>query len=321
MPQHFLMSAMGRRVELLPPVRDALWGLEAGIIERAWRAAAARDPDSASGLGAVLGRFFGPRSRKHQHVVGNLLTAFPGWLPHQAEAVARRVWAGIGRTLLEFPVLERICDPREGRVRIVDLGGLDAVLRSGRPGVFVSGHLANWNLLPLAARSSGLPMSVIYRPQSNPVVERLLAGWRDALGCRFLDVEQATRPLLRELQAGRSVGLLMDQRYDRGVRVPFFGREATTTTVPARIALRLGLPLVPTRVQRLRGARFVITVYRPVEPEPGLDEDTAARRMTETVNGLFARWIAAAPDQWLCTKRRWPRQRLQMPNRGKVSLT
>src|SRR5215211_8200562 len=112
----------------------------------------------------------------------------------------------------------------------------------------------------------------------------------------------------RELQRGRSVGLLMDQRYDRGVAVPFFGRPAPTTLVPAQLALRLGVPLVPVRVERRGGAaRFVITVHRPVEPEAGLDPKEAAVGMTARVNQLFARWIAAAPDQWCCAKRRWPR--------------
>ena len=70
--------------------------------------------------------------------------------------------------------------------------------------------------------------------------------------------------MLRELQQGRSVGLLTDQRYDRGEKVPFFGVPATTTLVPARLALRLNVPLIPTRIERRDGARFVITVHRPV---------------------------------------------------------
>ncbi len=299
-------------------------GLEAALVGWGWQSAAARDPDAASDLGASLGRFFGPRTRKHRHVVANLRTAFPDWLPHRVEATALGVWAAAGRTLLEYPALGRIGDPAESRVRVVDLGGLEVVRGTGRPGVFVSGHLGNWNLLPVAADLAGVPLSVVYRRLRNPAVERLMAGWRATMGCRFLEVEGATRPLLRELQAGRSLGLLMDQRYDRGANVPFFGLPAPTTLVPARLALRSGLPLIPTRVQRLEGARFVVTVHRPVPPEPGLDEDTAARRMTEAVNGLFARWIAAAPAQWLCAKRRWPRQRPHRsrgPRRGTVMLT
>ncbi len=84
--------------------------------------------------------------------------------------------------------------------------------------------------------------------------------------------------MLRELQQGRSVGLLIDQRYDRGEKVPFFGVPATTTVVPARLALRLDLPLIPVRVERRDGARFVITVQRPVEPEPGLEPEASPLR-------------------------------------------
>lgn len=322
MPQLFVMNSLARQLDALPALKGAIWDVEAAIVERAWRAAARRDPDSASNLGAWLGQAIGPRTYKHRHVVANLRTAFPHWLALEAESVARQVWASIGRTLLEYPVLEQVCDQRMGRVRLVDLGGLDTIRRSGRPGIFVGGHLANWNLLPLAASWCDLPLTVIYRQQSNPLVERLMAGWRDSLGCTFLEVGAAMRPLIRELHRGRSIGLLMDQRYDRGEKIPFFGRPATTTLVPARLAVRLGLPLIPTRVQRLEGARFVITVYRPVNVDGAvLDEETAARQMTATVNRLFARWIADAPGQWLCTKRRWPRERARMPKRGKISLT
>ena len=84
--------------------------------------------------------------------------------------------------------------PAEGRVRVVDLGGLEHIHRMGRPGIFVAPHIANWNLLPLAATHSGIPLTVVYRRQSNPMIDARVAQ-------------------------GRSVGLLMDQRYVRGVAV------------------------------------------------------------------------------------------------------
>ena len=148
-----------------------------------------------------------------------------------------------------------------------------------------------------------------------------MTSWRAALGCGFLEVGEASRGMLRELQQGRSVGLLMDQRYDRGEKLPFFGVPATTTLVPARLALRLDVPLIPARIERRGGARFLITVHRPVAAAPGLDGEAAARDMTAQINSLFARWITAAPDQWLCVKRRWPRPRPYLPGGGKVSTT
>jgi KDO2-lipid IV(A) lauroyltransferase len=293
--------------------------VEASLLERIWRLVEARDPDSASSFGERVGRLFGPRSHKHKHVLENLRTAFPDWLPHQVDDMAVRVWGQIGRTIAEFPLLLRIGDPSEGRIRVVDLGGMELVRGTGTPGIFVSAHLANWYLPAVVAARAGIRLTAIYSRQKNQFLEAKIAEWRAAIGCGFLDVKQAGRQMLRELQQGRSLGLLTDQRFNRGEKIPFFGRPASTSTGPARLALRLDLPLIPVRVQRRQGARFLITIHRPVPPEPVLPEDEAARRMTTKLNKLFARWITEAPEQWLCAKRRWPRVRARRPKKGKVS--
>jgi KDO2-lipid IV(A) lauroyltransferase len=318
-PQLYVLNSLARQIERFPALRNTIWDVEAALLERIWRLVEARDPDSASNLGERIGRLFGPMSHKHQHVLTNLRTAFPDWLPHQVDDMAVRVWGQIGRTIAEYPFLTRIGDPAEGRMRVVDLGGTELVLTSGRPGIFVSPHLANWNLPAVAAARFGIPLTAVYSRQKNQFLEAKMTEWRATIGCGFLDVKQAGRQLLRELQQGRSLGLLPDQRFDKGEKIPFFGVPATTTTGPARLALRLDLPLIPVRVQRLQGAWFVLTIHRPIPPEPGLSEDEGARRMTMKLNDLFARWITAAPDQWLCAKRRWPRVRARRPKKGKVS--
>jgi KDO2-lipid IV(A) lauroyltransferase len=308
-PHLHLLSSLSRRVDKAPVLRDWLWSLEGATIDRIWRALGDGDPDAVSDRGERLGRLIGPRIRKQRHVLRNLATAFPHWPTMRVESTAPRVWGAAGRTMLEYACMDRICNPSEDRVRVIDLGGAEHVRRTGRPGIFVAPHIANWNLLPLAAARFDVPLTVIYRRQSNPLIESLMTDWRSALGCGFLEVAEASRGMLRELQQGRSVGLLMDQRYDRGVAVPFFGLPAPTTVVPARLALRLGVPLIPARIERRDGARFLITVYRPVEPVLGLDAEAAAIGMTARINQLFARWIAAQPDQWFCVRRRWPRPR------------
>lgn len=321
MPHLHLLSSLSRRVDRLPSLRDRLWRLEGEALARLWRGFGAGDVDVASDRGERLMRRLGPHLRKHQHVLFNLRTAFPHWSRTQVETTAPRVWGTLGRVLAEYACLDRICDPAQLRVRVVDLGGVAQVRASGQPAIFVAPHLANWNLLPIAAVQSGIPLSVVYRRQSNPAIESLMTGWRAALGCGFLEVGEASRGMMRELQQGRSVGLLMDQRFDRGLKVPFFGVPATTTLVPARLALRFGVPLIPARIERRQGAHFLITVHRPVTPIARLDPEASALDMTRQVNELFARWIRAAPDQWLCVKRRWPRPRVRMPGGGKISTS
>ena len=153
----------------------------------------------------------------------------------RVETVATRVWGAFGRTMLEYACLGQIGDPAAGRVRVVDLGGLEHVRRTGRPGVFVAPHLANWNMLPVAAQHADIPLTVVYRRQSNARIEALMTDWRTALSCGLLEVAEAGRGLPRELRQGRSVGLLMDQRYDRGVAVPFFGLPAPLPWCPPNL--------------------------------------------------------------------------------------
>src|SRR5215218_2404749 len=307
MPHLHFLASLSRRIDRVPTLRDRLWRLEGATLERVWRALGAGDPDTVSERGERLGRLIGPRMRKQRHVLRNLTVAFPHWPKSRVEATATRVWGAVGRTMLEYGCMGQISDPAQNRVRVIDLGGLDHVRRTGRPGIFVAPHLANWNLLPLAAARAAIPLTVVYRRQGNPHIEGLMSEWRTALGCGFLEVGEASRGMRRELQQGRSVGLLMDQRYDRGAPVPFFGVPAPTTLVPAQLALRLGVPLIPVRVERRGGARFVIAAHRPVEPHAGPALEQAAVGMTERIHQLFERWIAAAPDQWYCARRRWPR--------------
>lgn len=95
--------------------------------------------------------------------------------------------------------------------------------------------------------------------------------------------------------AGRSLGLLVDLMVKNGERVPFCGRDTTTTLVPARLALKVGCPLVPVRVERVRPAHLRVTVYDPVSPHDGIATDLQARRMMARINALFESWIVARP--------------------------
>lgn len=306
MPRFIIASRLKNVADRVPGLESLLWRSEATLLDLLWACSRRLSPDRASALGDRLGRRFGPRSGKHRHVLTNLATAFPGWPPERVEEVARASWGQMGRTIAEFAHLGAIAG-EEARAQIVDLGGLAAVRASGRPAIFVAPHLANWNLLPIAALRSGVPLSVLYSPQSNTLLDERIKKSQAALGCRLIAVEDG-RQMLADLKAGRSIGLLMDQRFDAGEMIPFFGRPAATPVAPARLAVKLGIPFAPARVERLEDAHFRVTIHPPIEPDTTIEPRAAARAMVEQVNRLFEEWISAAPEQWLCAKRRWPKQ-------------
>jgi KDO2-lipid IV(A) lauroyltransferase len=136
----------------------------------------------------------------------------------------------------------------------------------------------------------------------------MLMDSRSALGCRLVPRDSSMRALLRELKAGRSIGMIMDQRVDSGAPIPFFGIDKHTTLVPARLALKHGFDLVPVRTERLEGAHFRVTFYEPLRPDdPDADELEQARQVTAKINRAFEDWIRQRPADWWCAKRRWPK--------------
>jgi KDO2-lipid IV(A) lauroyltransferase len=271
-------------------------------------------PDTASRLGARLARRFGPGLGKTRHIRRNLKIAFPDLLPGETDELVRNIWANIGSIIGEYPHLRTICNTRaEERLEIVMQEPLEVFQLSDKPAVFVTAHLSNWEIGAATIAHLGVPLTVVYTALQNPHMDRLLAAARDALGFRTVERNSAARELLRRLKHGTSVGLLVDQRVDSGDPTPFFGKDMLTSTTPAQLALRFDCDLIPVQVQRLQGARFRVTFHKPVTADdPNADTAEKIAQITRNINRLFEAWIRERPHEWMCTKRRWPKD----PNRG-----
>lgn len=302
-------GSVADRVLDLPAFRWLVWLLEAGALGLFWLVARCLPVERAARFGARVVELMGPRMSRHRHVLRNLAVVLPRHEPGDIERMARRVWAGFGQVMAEYPHLPEIC--RTGpatRVELVRRGDLDIYNGSGRPVIFVGAHIANWELAAGIVAAHGTPLTVVYTPEKNPLVAGMLQRRRRALGCGFVSKLEGLRPLMRELGKGRSIGLLIDRRNDQGETLPFFGRDTMLTSSPARLALKLGYQLVPTRIERTGPSRFRVTLYPPVEPDDAqASEGDQARQMVAKVTALFEEWIRARPQDWFCSKRMWPK--------------
>jgi KDO2-lipid IV(A) lauroyltransferase len=102
--------------------------------------------------------------------------------------------------------------------------------------------------------------------------------------------------------------LLVDQKTDEGVPVPFFGRDAMTTPAPAALALKLGSIILPVSNERLDGARFRMTVHEPITFQPSGDNDRDVLALTALINQRIEACVRYRPSQWLWIHRRWPKE-------------
>ncbi len=269
--------------------------------------------DNAAALGNRFGRWLGPKFKKKSAIVrANLRQALPGKSEVQIDALTAQVWGNAGAVFAEYAHLDTICHSEAStRMEVVNLGDIETFRNPASPMVIATAHLANWELIGAAIVKSGAAFVALYSPPANPWFEKLLVKQRRTLGCELVARDASMRTLFRALEQGKSIGMVMDRRIDSGQPLPFFGEDMSTTLLPAKLALRYGCELVPVQVERLRNAHYRVTFHPAIKADdPQADTTSQAMQMARQINALFEHWIRARPQDWLCTKRLWPKQKV-----------
>jgi KDO2-lipid IV(A) lauroyltransferase len=187
-------------------------------------------------------------------------------------------------------------------IRYEGLENFTSALARGK-GVLVStAHLGNWELSAFAHAWMTEPMHIVVRPLDNPRVDQLVEHTRALSGNHIIRKKEAAREILRALNAGEAVGILMDQNVglSEGVFVDFFGVKACAGTAFVKFAHHSGAPVVPGFALWSEAERRYILRFYPEIPMAGnVQEDT------QRIHSMLESVIREYPDQWLWIHRRW----------------
>jgi KDO2-lipid IV(A) lauroyltransferase len=140
----------------------------------------------------------------------------------------------------------------------------------------------------------------------NEFLERDLSRIRSRTGAEVLDRRHAARAMMRALSHNAVVVLLPDQAVlpREGALVPFLGRDAWTTTVPAKLAERHGSTIVfAFCIPDETGHRLEFENPIRVDQLNKAESDPVA--LTKRINEVISRRIAARPELWLWMHDRW----------------
>ncbi len=269
------------------------------------------DRVATSNLFAAFLRTVGPKLREQRIGRANLAAAFPEKSSKEIDEILRGVWDNLGRVAAEFAHVDRLCegDP-EDRVFIDYTPGTAERFKrlrdSGKPALIFAGHLANWELPALLAAADGLDTLVLYRRPNLKSVADVIVGIREKhMGEMVATSLGAPMRLARGLSENRHVAILVDQHYERGVEVTFFGRRCMANPLVAMLAREAECTIHGTRVIRLPNGRFMADFTEPVEPvrdaEGRIDVQGTMQAITDVVEG----WVREYPEQWLWLHRRW----------------
>jgi KDO2-lipid IV(A) lauroyltransferase len=287
--------------------KDVAWRIESASVWLVFQFFRALPVDVASAIGGWLGRHIGYRLPVTDRARHNLRRIFPEMSAAERTRILRGMWDNLGRTAAEFPHLEEFRFGPGERVTVEGWEYLYALRDDDRPGIFFSGHLGNWELNGFCAARAGLPVHLIYRAANNPYLGWLYQRGRHAVGGELIAKgSSGARRALQALTRGGHLAMLVDQKMNDGIAVPFFGIPAMTAPALAHFALKYHCPVVPARIIRRKGAHF----HMIFEPALDLPADNDRRHATDTlmrrVNLLLEQWVREHPDQWLWLHNRWP---------------
>jgi lipopolysaccharide heptosyltransferase II len=248
-------------------------------------------------------------------VMANLRIAFAGEKgERELRALARQHFRLLLANLLSSVKAAQM--PLEALMRHVELERIDRLtepLKQGRGAVAVIPHLGNWELLSVVASTEpGLKFATVFQALRNPWIDADVRRARERFGMTVFDRANGFAEASKHLAQPGALGVVADQHAgDGGIWVPFFGRLASATPLPAMLAARTGAAVVPIAVYTVGPARWKIAT----EECPPLDGLGIGER-TAVAAEVLERMVRRSPADWFWVHDRWktPRPEFLLAN-------
>lgn len=254
--------------------------------------------DIASALMGFIARVVGPYTKATTIARKNLEMIFPEKTKAEIKKIISGIWDNLGRMVGELPHINSMSLEEFNRRVII----INPPKHPEKSAVYVATHSGNFELAARIFKVANVPVNLIYRPANNPYANYLINSLREKSGSTLIPKGvRGVRRVLEALECSESIGLMIDQRTNTGIDVPFMGVSAKTTQLPANLALKHDVPIIFLRMSRKKGAYFEIEFSDPVH----YMKPMKANEIMEDMGIRIAEWIKKDPKQWFWVHKRW----------------
>ena len=264
---------------------------------------------NASNLGSILGKIIGPYFRSKNIIKKNIKIGLGDIDKNKEEEIINGMWSNIGRTFAEYIFLKNFKLNKAGfdHIKITGIEYLEEIKKSNKPVVFFSGHFANFELMAMELVKFGINLAAIYRPLNNFFLNPLMEHLRKKYICpiQISKGKSGSREIVKKINEGFCIALMVDQRVSEGPRISFFNKGAHTTTIPSQIALKYNCKLVPIYIERKNEINFEMIIHKPYEiNKTGIHEEDI-KNNSLIINQNIEKMIVKNSSQWIWTHDRW----------------
>ena len=250
---------------------------------------------------AFLFKQLGPLFKSKNIIEKNLTNFNSNLTNEQRENIISSMWENYGITFIEYIFLSLFKEKND----LVEVTRSDILnkISFNKPVIFVSGHFSNFELMSMEITKRKVKLATIYRPLNNFFLNPLMEYIRKKYVCKN-QIKKGiggVKESIQYIKAGYSIALMIDQRVSEGERLNFFNQPALTTTLPAQLALKFELPIIPVFIERRENGTYKIEFY---------DEITSKNfknkiELTQKLNSILEEMIKKNPNEWIWTHNRW----------------
>ena len=251
---------------------------------------------------ALIFSFIGPFFKSRKIIDKNLDTSFQGDSELDKKKIIKNMWKNYGMTFVEYIFLNKF-RKSNSHVFIDKEKNLAEIIKSKKPVIFVSGHFANFELMSMKKKKKNIPLATIYRPLNNFFLNPLMEFLRKKYVCRNQIKKgiSGVRETIQYIKMNHCVALMIDQRVSEGEIINFFNKPALTTTLPAQLAIKFGIDIVPVYIERKENNTFEIEFQKKISPKNFKNKSD----LTLELNNILEKMILRNPNQWIWTHNRW----------------
>ena len=219
----------------------------------------------------------------------------------EKKRIIKNMWENYGMTFIEYIFLDYF---RNNNSHVTIEGGkeLKELLIKGKPVIFVSGHFANFELMSMEISKMNIKLATIYRPLNNYFLNPFMEYLRKKYICanQIKKGIKGVKESISFLKSGYSIALMIDQRVSEGEKINFFNKSALTTTLPAQLAKKFNIPIVPVFINREEDD-FKIKFFSAIK----FSDKHNKFEISENLNKILEQMISNNPNQWIWTHNRW----------------
>jgi KDO2-lipid IV(A) lauroyltransferase len=175
-----------------------------------------------------------------------------------------------------------------------------------KPHILFTGHLGNFELLPVAAATFGMQITALFRPPNNPyLADYIHSTRRSSMGALLPSSTGASFALASILENGGNIGVLVDQKFSSGLETTFFGRPCQSNPVLGMLARHYDCDVYPARCVRLPGNRFRLEIEDKLTLPRSESGSVDVPATTQLLADVVERWVREDPGQWMWFHKRW----------------